>query len=295
MLDGVSLDQIRTFIAAADEGSFSAAGRRLGRAQSVVSQTLANLEGQIGVRLFDRTGRYPVLTADGTGLLANARAVVGSMDLFKARARGLAGGLEPELSIVVDAMFPTSVLTEAVIAFQAEFPNTPLRISVESLGAVFAPVLDGCCAFGIRGPLPVQSDLSSEHLLGTRYVMVASSRHPLAVQPDPIPIDALARHVQLVMSDRSDRTKGTDFQVLSPKTWRLYDLGAKHAFLRAGLGWGGMPIDLVEIDLANGTLVLLSIEGKEKSVWVSMSAIYRTDTPPGPAGRWLIERLKRSA
>ena len=69
MLDGVSLDQIRTFIAAADEGSFSAAGRRLGRAQSVVSQTLANLEGQIGVRLFDRTGRYPVLTADGTGLL----------------------------------------------------------------------------------------------------------------------------------------------------------------------------------------------------------------------------------
>jgi hypothetical protein len=50
MLDGVTLDQMRTFLAAADEGSFSAAGRKLGRAQSVVSQTLANLEGQIGVR-----------------------------------------------------------------------------------------------------------------------------------------------------------------------------------------------------------------------------------------------------
>jgi DNA-binding transcriptional LysR family regulator len=48
MLDGVSLDQLRTFIAAAEEGSFSAAGRQLRRAQSVVSQTLANLEGQIG-------------------------------------------------------------------------------------------------------------------------------------------------------------------------------------------------------------------------------------------------------
>ena len=51
MLDGVSLDQIRIFVAAADEGSFSAAGRKLNRAQSVVSQTIANLEGQIGVTL----------------------------------------------------------------------------------------------------------------------------------------------------------------------------------------------------------------------------------------------------
>src|SRR6267378_1528280 len=57
MLDGVSLDQLRTFIAAADEGSFSAGGRRLRRAQSVVSQTLANLETQLGVKLFDRSRR----------------------------------------------------------------------------------------------------------------------------------------------------------------------------------------------------------------------------------------------
>lgn len=48
MLDGVSLDQLRTFIAAADEGSFSAAGRKLRRAQSVVSQTLANLDASWG-------------------------------------------------------------------------------------------------------------------------------------------------------------------------------------------------------------------------------------------------------
>ena len=74
MLDGVSLDQLRTFRAAADEGSFSAAGRRLRRAQSVVSQSLANLEGQLGVKLFDRSGHLPVLTDQGRALLANARA-----------------------------------------------------------------------------------------------------------------------------------------------------------------------------------------------------------------------------
>jgi len=106
MLDGVSLDQLRTFIAAADEGSFSAGGRRLRRAQSVVSQTLANLETQLGVKLFDRSSRSPVLTKQGVALLAEARAVVGGMDAFKARAKGLSDGLEAELSVVVDVVFP---------------------------------------------------------------------------------------------------------------------------------------------------------------------------------------------
>jgi DNA-binding transcriptional LysR family regulator len=252
MLDGVSLDQLRTFIAAADEGSFSAAGRRLGRAQSVVSQTLANLEGQLGVRLFERGGRYPILTGEARVLLADARAVAGSMDLFKARARGLAGGLEPELSVVVDVMFPTAVLTCAVAAFQAEFPSTPLRISVEGLGAVLEPVLDGRCAFGIRGSLPISPpEFTNEHLLAIRFQMVASPRHPLAAHPGLIPTSTLARHVQLVLSDRSGMSEGKDFGVLSPRTWRLSDLGAKHAFLRAGLGWGGMPFDVIEADLAS--------------------------------------------
>jgi DNA-binding transcriptional LysR family regulator len=91
MLDGVSLDQLRTFIAAADEGSFSAGGRRLRRAQSVVSQTLANLETQLGVKLFDRSSRSPVLTSQGVALLAEARAVVDRMDAFGRPREGPVG------------------------------------------------------------------------------------------------------------------------------------------------------------------------------------------------------------
>ena len=86
MLDGVTLDQLRTFVAAADQGSFSAAGRKLRRAQSVVSQTLANLEAQLGVKLFDRTERYPKLTDEGRSLLVDARSVADAIDGFKARA-----------------------------------------------------------------------------------------------------------------------------------------------------------------------------------------------------------------
>lgn len=297
MLDGVSLDQLRTFIAAVDEGSFSAAGRKLGRAQSVVSQTLANLEAQLGVTLFARGSRRPVPTSQGRALIAEARAVADTMDRFKAQARGLAGGLEPELSVVVDVMFPIDVLTCAVVAFQAAFPVTPLRLYVEALGAVVEPVLDGRCGLGIIGSLPLApATLHHERLLGVPMAVVASPLHPLASHAGAIPAAVLAHHVQLVLTDRSRLTQGREFGVLSPRTWRLADLGAKHAFLRAGLGWGSMPLAVVEHDLTGGTLVRLSIEDALLEGFVMpMSAIYRNDAPPGPAGRWLVDRLKQMA
>jgi DNA-binding transcriptional LysR family regulator len=175
MLDGVSLDQLRTFIAAVDEGSFSAAGRRLGRAQSVVSQTLATLEGQLGVQLFDRSARYPALTDRGSALLPEARAVAGRMDAFKARARDLASGLEPELSVSIDVMLPIFLFTHAVTDFQATFPDTPLRVHVEALGAVLQPVIDGRCAFAVMGSLPlIPPEFSRERLISIRLIMTAS-------------------------------------------------------------------------------------------------------------------------
>jgi DNA-binding transcriptional LysR family regulator len=81
---------------------------------------------------------------------------------------------------------------------------------------------------------------------------------------------------------------------MSPQTWRLADLFAKHAFLLNGLGWGGMPLHTVERDLSEGGLVELLIEDVTPgSLIMPMSAVYPTSAPPGPAGRWLIERLKR--
>jgi DNA-binding transcriptional LysR family regulator len=295
MLDNFSLDQLRTFIAAADAGSFSAAGRRLNRAQSVVSQTVANLEAQLGLQLFDRAGRYPVPTDAGRALLAEARAVVGGMDQFKARAKSLAGGLEPELIVVVDVMFPTGALTCAIVAFQTEFPATPLRMYVEALGATLLPVLDGTCSLGVTGSLELAPpQLTREGLRGVKLGMVVSPRHELAAFAGPIPTAALSRHVQLVLTDRSDLSRGREFGVLSPKTWRLADLSAKHEFLRAGLGWGAMPLGMVAADLANGTLIRISLEDvPPESLVIPMSAIYRTESPPGPAGRWLIDRLKQ--
>ena len=142
-LDRVSLDQLRAFIATVDEGSFSGAARKLLRAQSVISDMVANLEGQIGVALFDRTGRYPKLTAQGTVLLGDARSIVTGVDFMKARAKGMSSGLEAELAVVVEGLFPIETITHVAKQFREHFPGTPLRLYVDALGGVLQPVLDG--------------------------------------------------------------------------------------------------------------------------------------------------------
>jgi DNA-binding transcriptional LysR family regulator len=294
MLDGLTMDQLRTFIAAADEGSFSAAGRKLRRAQSVVSHTLANLELQVGFALFDRSGRYPQLTEAGRSLLEQARDAADSMDAFKARARTLAEGLEPELAVAVDVMFPIATLTNAVQAFHRQFPSTPLRLYVEALGAVVQPLLDGRCRIAVVGSLPdIPQGCASEYLTAVPSATVAAPGHPLAKIKGTVSRVEMSKHVQLVLTDRSSLTAGREFGVLSPLVWRLADLGAKHAFLRAGLGWGSMPLHMVEKDIADGSLVKLRLKAHPLlGTAFSMQAAWLKDPPPGPAGRWFVDQLK---
>jgi DNA-binding transcriptional LysR family regulator len=295
MLDAMSMDQLRTFIAAADEGSFSAAGRKLRRAQSVVSTTLANLEMQVGFALFERSGRYPQLTDAGRALLEQARAAANSMDEFKAKAKTLAEGLEPELSVAVDVMYPIANLTAAVQAFHQRFPNTPLRLYVEALGAVVQPLLDGQCRIAVIGSLPeMPAGSASQYLLSVPAVTVVAPGHPLAAIEGIVMRAVASEHVQLVLTDRSTLTSGRNFGVFSARTWRLADMGAKHAFLRAGLGWGHMPLHMVADDLERGTLVRIDLETHPTvGGGFSMHATHMKDHPPGPAGRWFIEQLKQ--
>lgn len=294
MLDGVSLDQLRTFVAAVDEGSFSAAGRKLNRVQSAVSGWVGTLEARLGVALFDRAGRYPRLTPEGVLLLADARNIVAGVDTLKARARLMASGLEPELSVVVDVFFPTSVITAVAREFSQRFPLTPLRLFIEGLSATYQPVLDGRCSLGVLGVLPIAfPSLTSERISAVSLVVVAAKNHPLASFKGRVPKRELAKHLQLVLTDRAELMAGQDRGVHSPVNWRLADLSTKHAFLKDGVGWGGMPLHMVEQDIASGALVILdTIDVPRAGIKLAMAAVHPTASPPGPAGRWFMEQVK---
>lgn len=286
-----TFDQLRIFLAVVETGSFAAAGRRLNRATSVISYGIANLEAQLGIGLFEREGtRKPRLTEAGRAVLAEARSIGQGVDGLRAKVKGLLQGLEARVDIAVDVMLPSKWLGEALRAFYAEFPTVALNVHVEALGAVTALVLEGKAVIGVSGPLAAEMAGIENVIIGSvPLIPVASPDHPLG-QAGALEPGAGRHHVQLVLADRSNLTEGQDFAVVSPHTWRLGDLGAKRALLREGIGWGNMPLPMVEDDLAAGRLVKLAMPD-ETGVSYRMSAIYRRDAPPGPAAAWLLDRF----
>ncbi|SFR83839.1 LysR family transcriptional regulator [Sphingomonas jatrophae] len=286
-----TFDQLRILLAVVDTGSFAAAGRRLNRAVSVISYGIANLEAQLGLPLFDREGtRRPTLTEAGRAVLAEARTVSSGIDGLKAKVKGLLDGLEAEVNLAVDVMLPARRLGEVLRAFAAAFPTVTLRLHVEALGAVASLVLEGKAEIGLSGPLAASiSGLDARAAGCVAMVPVAAPDHPLALS-DPIPPGAGRGHVQLVLTDRSPVTEGRDFAVMSPRTWRLADLGAKHQLLREGIGWGNMPLPLIEPDLMAGTLKRLIMPDDPGGMY-RFCAVWRRDRPPGPAATWLLDKL----
>jgi DNA-binding transcriptional LysR family regulator len=291
--DALTLDQLRLFLAVVDAGSFSAAARALHRAQSVVSYGIANLESQLGVPLFDRATRKPTLTPPGEELAAEARAVCAQVDRLKARALGITQGVEPRLAIAVDHLFPLPALVTALVEFRDRFPTVSLSLYTEGLGAVGELVLQRTCSVGIGTLVPqLPETIERKPLATVTMVHVAAPTHPLARHRGPLPRTLLNEYVQIVLADRSRLTEDYEVGVYSGHTWRVLDLTAKHALLRAGLGWGGMPTHVVADDLARKKLVRLNLEETgASSLEVTLFTMHRVAEPPGPAAQWLVERL----
>jgi DNA-binding transcriptional LysR family regulator len=288
-----SLDQLTVFLTVVETGSFAAAGRRLGRATSAVSYAIANLEQQLGVQLFDRDqARRPALTEAGAAVLSEARSVSVGVDNLRAKVKGLLDGLEAQISLVVDVMLPTARLVDAMRAFETTFPTVTLRLYVEALGAVTQLVHSGIADIGIAGVDASLPGIERIKVGGVELIPVAAPSHPLAAgraQPG-----AARDFVQLVLTDRSTLTEGRDFSVVGVRTWRLADLGSKHALLLAGIGWGNMPEPMVQDDLAAGRLKRLDLR-EWLGGFYALHAIHRTDTPPGPAAAWLIRHFCQQA
>lgn len=296
-MNGIALEYVRMFVAVVEHGGFAPAARKLDRAQSVVTYGVQKLEEQLDLKLFDRSSYRPTLTPAGEALLPRARRLLEETTAFDVMARGMASGLEAEVALVADPLFPMGPLVTQLQEFQRVYPTVQARLYVESLGAATAMVLEGKVDLGLVIEVGAHGhELVQSHLAPIELVLVAAPSHPLAGLEGPIPLERAREELQLVLSDRSELTRGVDRGVLSTRTWRLSDLGAKHALLRAGLGWGSMPLHMVEGDLQRGELVALPIdfwEGDGTMPRLPAVIAHRKDRALGPAALWLLEHLKR--
>lgn len=284
------VDQLLVLLAVAETGSFTAAAKRLGRATSAISYAIDTLEQRLGLSLFDRgTTRKPKLTQQGEAVVSEARAVAHSIETLRARVRGFLDELEPEVSLVVDSMLPSDRLTTLIREFHAQFPTVPVRLLVQTLGGVERVVRNGLARIGVGNVLHMDmTGLRRIDIEGVHVIPVAAPSHPLAKASEAAPPQA-RDFVQLVLSEQP-AGESRDFGVVSLNTWRIGDQAARHKLLLAGIGWGGMPEPIVRADIESGRLVQLNLPDWRGGEY-AMQAIHKTDSPPGPAGRWLIKRL----
>ena len=225
MIDALTLDQMQIFVAAVDEGSFSAAARKLGRVQSAVSQSVAALEGHLGVALFDRSGKMPRLTPAGAALAKDARRLVEDAIVLKRRAACIADKVEPELVFAVDAIFPHEPLIASLKALRDQFPAVPVSIFTESLGGSEQRLRDGVAQFALYPTPPYGAgDLVADFLAAIDVLPVVGVDHPLAKEPEPIARVTLEPHVQLVLTDRTPLTQNFSGGIVSHHVWRFADL-----------------------------------------------------------------------
>ncbi len=288
----VTLDQLTMFLAVVEEGSFSGAGRALGRVQSAVSHAIAALEGELGLPLFDRSGREPRLTDAGRRLIGEARLVLSQARAFHQHASELRGGIEPEIDVVFDVLYPRSRVIAALAAFHAAFPLVTVVVHWALLEEGVQRVLAGDVDFGVCNVIHDTSDqLVARPLTEVALIPVCAPSHALACAPAPQSVDALRKATQIVLAERT-RESTADQGVLSSRTWRVADLETKLALLLAGVGWGSMPRHSVEPLLASGDLVRLHPKPwSDKGHIIRLSHLTRADRPIGPASRWLSERL----
>ncbi len=297
MLDALTLDQLRVFVAVADQGSFRAAARSFGRAQSGLSNAILNLETELRLSLFDRSQHRPVLTQAGATLLAEARTLLIKADALRAKANGFSQGVESKLRLALDPLLPLPEIAAVLKDFAATYPGVRLELVTAPMTVALSLVLDGDCDVGLTAAQEIDPHIAAEAIAAfPGMVPVCRSDHPLAACPESSAGQTtihLADHVQIVVADPSARSEGRDYAVLSQQRIRVSDLATKHALILAGAGWGHLPLWLVKADLEEGRLAevpLAARKGLDRPL-LPFYSIRRIDRVCGPAVEGLCQLL----
>lgn len=290
MLDALTHDQLRVFVAVAEAGSFRGGARTLRRAQSAVSHAVASLEAQLGLTLFDRAGYRPELTEDGRVVLAEAREVLARVGALKARARSLRTGVEASLAIAVDPYLPFAPVAAALAAVHKAHPDVPVRVRVAPLGGPVQSVSEGSCSLGLIVSEDVRSPGIRMTAMGDVTLQaVAAPWHPLATDAEANPAD----HLGIVVTDPSGLTGDVVFGTVGSKAWLVDDLVTKRVLIVEGIGWGSMPTHSIEADVSAGRLVAIAPVGLPKYGRTTLPTylVQRVDATTGPVADAFVRAL----
>ncbi|MCE4546019.1 MULTISPECIES: LysR family transcriptional regulator [unclassified Caballeronia] len=290
----LSLEHVTIFVAAARGKSFSETGRRLGKTQSAISTAIAELEIDLGVTLFSRDGRYPVLTPAGEALLDEADAILSRCVSLRERAGALTGEAETALAIAIEDAFPYAELAPVFDRLNDRYPGLRLDLLQPSTSQLLELVLSGSAVLGLGCARPNYPPGIGFCRLGhITLVDVAHHEHPLAKTPG-VRFAQLADHLQLMLPAQTSHLLTTEY-LKSPRRWHIQSEVALIELLKSGIGWAVVPRRLIEAELENGELRELQLQSYPFTEWtIGLDLIWRSDVKPGVIATWLKSEIART-
>ncbi len=286
----LTLDALQTVDAIDRLGSFSAAAEQLHKVPSTVSYTVARLEEQLGIRLFDRHGPRVSLTAAGAELLREGRWLLAAAADLESRVQRIATGYEAELRLVHDAIVRPQALIESIRAFEALRCGTRLRITTEAMTGTWEALREGRADLILAvGDAPAGGGQQMQELGRIDYAFCVAPSHPLAALKHVLSRDDLMPYPAIVVADSARTLPARTIGIRSGQSRiTVGDIAAKHACQLAGIGHGFLPRDWVADDLRRGQLIERTVDEPKppETLWLA----WRTDAP-GRALEWWRNRL----
>lgn len=291
----LSLDALVVLDAIDRKGSFAAAAAELHRVPSAITYTIQKLEQDLDVLIFDRSGHRARLTPAGQELLREGRPLLDAAAALEARVKRVATGWEPELRIAVGDLVDFGALLGSVAAFDGIGGETRLRFSHEAFGGAWDALYTGRADLAIGAPddAPPGGGFKSQPLGEVEFVLAAAPHHPLAREPQPVPIQAVRVHRAVSVADSSrtlpPRTSGL---LTGQPTLTVSTQADKLAAQLAGLGVGFLPRRIAQPHIDAGRLVALQCEEVKQ---VAKLHVAWPTKARGNALRWFLDHLAQPA
>jgi DNA-binding transcriptional LysR family regulator len=277
----LSLDALQIIDTIARRGSFAGAAKELFRVPSTISYTVAKLEDDLGVRLFDRFGPKVTLTPAGQALLKEGRYLLRAAGDLESRVRRVASGWETDFAIGMDSVLGAGGLQPDIEDFYKVADHTRLRIVRESLGGTWDALLDRRVDLlvGAAGDGPSGGGYTAEPIGTSSFVFAVAPHHPLAAIVRAITVSDSARVL-------GARTVGILF---GQATLAVPDMRTKYEFQVQGLGFGFLPETWARPAIARGQLIEKQVvEPKPDETFY----LAWRSTEDGAALTWWIDRIR---
>ncbi|MUK61771.1 LysR family transcriptional regulator [Aliivibrio fischeri] len=286
-----TLDQLNAFVTSVKCGSFSAAARQMGKAQSRISTAISNLETDLGFELFDRSARLPVLTQDGEDMFVEAQAILEQCERLQARADTVATGEEIALTVALDEAVPIDVFEDFFQKISAKFPLLKLTIINGSQADIARWVDEKKADLGFLFRVNVLSD-SLEYLsLGFfNQALIVSPEHPLSQFEKPTLIQ-LNQYRQLVIRDRVGHSQE---KPISANHWYIDSYYYITALVIRSVGWALVPEHILESGWYKNQTQKLSTDHILDTLQIEWGVVKRRDSGMGNVMEWMIDEIEHT-